>query len=344
MNRRSSMPTRKSVKRPNIVVMGGGTGSHNVLSGLRRFDCDITAIVAMTDSGGSSGRLRDEFGQLPPGDVRQCLVALAPDDRSGLLIRNLFNYRFDKGSGLNGHSFGNLFLTALTELTGSAEAAIAEAARLLNVRGTVLPVTLTKSTLCAHLMDGSVIKGEAQIDRRREKLEVPIDYVYLEPKALVHPPAADAILKADVIVIGPGDLYTSIIPNLLVQGIPEALKTSSAIKIYVCNLMTKRGETPSFKASNFLHELLNYLEAGTTIDYLVLNSAPVPERLLQRYAREGAHPVEVDVEACRSLGAKAVTAPLLSAATYLRHDPALTASLVLRIASGAEAGRRARRR
>ena len=161
--------------------IGGGTGSYNLLSGLKHRDCRLTAVVTTMDSGGSSGRLRDEFGHLPPGDLRQCLLALSPDDHSGMVLRGLFNYRFDKGNGLDGHSFGNLFLTALTEITGSAERAINEMGRLLNIKGRVLPVTLANADLCARLRDGSVIVGETNIDRRSAGSDAPIDYVYLEP-------------------------------------------------------------------------------------------------------------------------------------------------------------------
>ena len=211
---------------PKIVTLGGGTGSFNLLSGLKHRDCRLTAVVTTMDSGGSSGRLRDEFGHLPPGDLRQCLLALSPDDHAGMVLRGLFNYRFDRGNGLDGHSFGNLFLTALTEITGSAEQAIDEMGRLLNIKGRVLPVTLANADLCARLRDGSAIVGETNIDRRGGGNGAPIDHVYLEPSAAVHPPTAAAIEEADAIVIGPGDLYTSIVPNLLVEGVTEALARS----------------------------------------------------------------------------------------------------------------------
>ena len=241
---------------PKIVSIGGGTGSYNLLSGLKHRDCRLTAVVTTMDSGGSSGRLRDEFGHLPPGDLRQCLLALSPDDHSGMVLRGLFNYRFDKGNGLDGHSFGNLFLTALTEITGSAEQAIDEMGRLLNIKGRVLPVTLANADLCARLRDGSVIIGETNIDRRSAGSAAPIDYVYLEPStAKVHPPTAAAIEEADAIVIGPGDLYTSIVPNLLVEGVTEALARCRGVRIYVCNLMTKPGESDGFKASDFIREV-----------------------------------------------------------------------------------------
>src|SRR5947209_6409202 len=218
------------------VVIGGGTGIYAVLTGLRHYTSNITAVVSMSDNGGSSGRLRDEFGYLPPGDVRRCLVALASDADS-MLLRQLFEYRFEKGLGLNGHTFGNLLLTALTDILGSSDRAIDEAGRLLRIRGRVLPVTLTPTTLCARLTDGYEICGETDIDVRKDHHDVGIAEVYLRPHATVHPPVLEAIARADLIVLGPGDLYTSVIPNLLVRGVREAIAASDARCIYVCNVM-----------------------------------------------------------------------------------------------------------
>ena len=314
-----------------IVVVGGGTGNHTTLSGLKYEDCDLTAVVAMTDSGGSSGRLRTELGQLPPGDIRQCLVALAPDDRSSALMARLLDYRFNAGSGLNGHSFGNLFLTALTEITGNTATAIEEASRMLSIRGTVLPVTLSKSTLVARLKDGSSVVGESNIDQRSENLDVPIDYVYLEPKAYAYPPVLEAIETADAIIMGPGDIYTSILPNLLVEDVSEAIKSSNALKICLCNLMTKRGESDGFNASDFVNLIREYLGTTSPLDYLVVNSAPYPERLLQRYSSSGQYPVDVDLAECGKMVRNVVREPLLSAGVYLRHDPHALASTIMGI-------------
>ena len=244
----------------NIVVVGGGTGNHTTLSGLRALDCDLTAVVAMTDSGGSSGRLREELGHLPPGDLRRCLMALADDEVTSGLMRRLFDYRFSAGDGLNGHNFGNLLLAALTEVTGDTITAIEQAGRILGIKGTVLPVTLTKATLCARLYDGTELVGESTIDSRRENLDVAIDYIYLDPKAYAYPPVLDAIGRADAIVLGPGDIYTSVLPNLLVEDVAEAIKESPAVKIHVCNLMTKPNESAGFRTSNFLALLTEYLE------------------------------------------------------------------------------------
>ena len=303
-----------------IVVVGGGTGNHTTLSGLKYENSELTAVVAMTDSGGSSGRLREELGHLPPGDIRQCLVALAPDDESSALLARLFEYRFNAGNGLLGHSFGNLLLTALTEITGNTATAIAEASRMLAIRGTVLPVTLTKSTLEARLKDGSAISGEANIDQRKVKLDVSIDYVYLNPKAYAYHPVLEAIEAADAIVMGPGDIYTSILPNLLVEDVAAAINRSSAIKICVCNLMTKPGESHGFRASNFVNLIFEYLGTTSPLDYLVVNSAQYPERLLQRYGSLGQYPVEIDLDECSKVVREVVQQPLLSAGVYLRHD------------------------
>jgi uncharacterized cofD-like protein len=327
-----SGPRELRTAKPNVVVIGGGTGSHIILTGLKRHDVDITAVVAMTDRGGSSGRLRDEFGHLPPGDIRQCLAALAPEEHATLLLRQLFGYRFAKGSGLSGHSFGNLFITALVEITGSIDRAIEEAGNLLGIRGRVLPVTLSKTDLCARLTDGTVIVGEDRLDVRHEKVDVPIDYVYLDPHAYVNPAAAQAIREADVVVFGPGDLYTSIIANLAVDGVPEAVRASKARKVFVCNLATKRAESDGFAASDFVRVVREYLGADDALDTVLINSSPVPARVRQRYEAEGSFVVEADVEECRRLVPEVVCLPLASAGTYLRHDPERLAQAVVAIA------------
>ena len=314
-----------------VVVIGGGTGNHTTLTGLRKKGYDLTAVVTMSDDGGSSGRLRDELGQLPPGDIRQCLVALAADDGASVLLRQLFNYRFNAGEGLNGHSFGNLFLSALTEITGNAASAIAEASRMLSIKGRVLPVTLTKSILKAHLRNGSEIAGESHIDQRDKDLEVPIDYVHLDPRAYAYPPVLEAIEAANAIVIGPGDIYTSILPNLLVEDVAQAIKDSRAPKIYVCNLMTKPGESDGFKASDFVRLVCEYLSTTCPLDYLLVNSSPIPQRLLERYRGYGQYPVELDQENCQSTVSHIVEAPLLSAGVYLRHDPDALAETIMNI-------------
>lgn len=314
-----------------IVVIGGGTGSHTVLTGLKRLNCDLTAVVSMSDDGGSSGRLRDELGQLPPGDVRQCLVALADDDCASESLRRLFNYRFTAGNGLNGHSFGNLLLSALTDITGSPDAAIREASRMLRIRGVVLPVTLTDSALKARLADGSVIEGESCIDRRCGNSHLPISRVYLEPSSNAYPPVLDAIAQADAIIIGPGDIYTSILPNFLVEGVAKAVRNSPAIKIHVCNLMTKPGESDGFRASDFLRLLSRYLGVDKPVDYMVANDASLPEHVRRRYQLSGQHPVEIDEESCRALARNVVKAPMTAVGFYARHNPPALAEAIMGI-------------
>ena len=318
----------------NIVVVGGGAGNHTTLTGLRAGECNLTAIVAMTDSGGSSGRLRAELGHLPPGDLRRCLMALAGDDAASNLMRRLFDYRFAAGQGLNGHSFGNLLLAALTEVTGNTVTAIDEAARLLGINGAVLPVTLTRATLCARLEDGSELAGESAIDLRRDNLHIPIDYIYLDPKAYAYPPALEAIAQADAIVLGPGDIYTSILPNLLVEDVAQAINESPAVKIHICNLMTKPNESAGFGAANFLALLTEYLGTRQPLDFLLYNSAPFPPRLLERYAAEGQYPVGLDEAAALPMAGRIIRRPLLAPGVFIRHDPQGLAAAIMDIAEG----------
>ena len=319
------------MKRKEVLVVGGGTGNHTTLTGLRNEECNLAAVVAMTDSGGSSGRLRDELGQLPPGDIRQCLMALADESPRGNLMRRLFDYRFSSGNGLSGHNFGNLLLTALTEVTGNTITAIEEASQLLGIRGRVLPVTLTHSTLVARLENGGELSGESTIDLRRDNLDVGIDYIRLDPKAYVYPPVLEAIEKADAIILGPGDIYTSVLPNLLVEDVAEAINASKAVKVHICNLMTKPGESDGFKASSFVRLLMDYLGTSTPLDYLVFNSSPFPKRLLLRYAADRQYPVELDLEECGQIVREVVTSPLLASGVYLRHDPISLARTIMGI-------------
>ena len=318
------------MKKTNIVVVGGGTGNRTTLTGLKDQYCNLSAVVAMTDSGGSSGRLRAELGQLPPGDIRQCLIALSDETKSHLMSR-LFEYRFSSGNGLAGHNFGNLILTALTEVTGNTVTAIEAASELLGVKGQVLPVTLTRSDLVARLDDGTELSGESVIDLRRENLANSIDYIRLDPPAYAYPPVLEAISEADAIILGPGDIYTSVIPNLLVQDVSEAIVASKAIKIHVCNLMTKPGESDDFKASDFAKLLMAYLGTTTPLDYLIFNETPYPERLLQRYSLDGQHPVELDVDDCLRVTRKIVEWPLLAAGVYLRHEPSSLGKAIMSI-------------
>ena len=320
---------RMPMSNKKIVVVGGGTGNHTTLTGLRSRECDVTAIVAMTDSGGSSGRLREEMGHLPPGDLRRCLMALASDSAESNLMRRLFDFRFSTGDGLNGHSFGNLLLAALTEVTGDTITAIDEAARILGISGAVLPVTLTRSTLCARLVDGSELIGESAIDLRSDNLDVAIDYIYLDPKAYVYPPVLDAIAEADAIILGPGDIYTSVLPNLLVEDVAQAINDSDAIKVHVCNLMTKPNESAGFRTSDFLALLMEYLGTSQPLDFLLVNNTPVPPRLLERYAAEGQHPVAVDEPVSLTMVGRVVDRPLLAPGVFIRHSPTALAEAIM---------------
>jgi len=320
-------------KRPKFVVIGGGTGTYTVLTGLRDFPVDLTAIVSMFDSGGSSGRLRDEFGILPPGDVRQALLALSKLPVDKLILRQLLDYRFNNGIGLKGHSFGNLLLTALTGITGRIDLAIAEAAKILDVQGRVLPVSLDNCHLCARLEDGTIIKGETNIDIRRVRPELKILDVFLDPPAKIFSGAKKVILEADLIILGPGDLYTSTIPNLLVEGMPQILAKSKANIFYICNLMTKYGETQNFAVSDFIKEIQRYLgpAAKKLKKVLVNNYWRVPKNLLVRYYQEKSYPVKYDRKNCQKLGAEIVSLPLVSSGQLLRHNASKLAKAILNL-------------
>ena len=256
---------------------------------------------------------------------------MAADDGASAQLRKLFNYRFTAGESLNGHSFGNLFLSALTEITGSAATAIIEASRMLRIKGRVLPVTLTRSVLKACLVDGTEVVGESNIDQRSENLDVPIDYIYLEPKAYAYSPVLEAIEEADAIVIGPGDIYTSILPNLLVEDVAQAIKNSKAAKVCVCNLMTNPGESNGFKGSDFLRLVCEYLGTSQPLDYLIVNSVALPDRLRERYQTFGQHPVILDRENCLPMASHIMEEPLLLAGVYIRHDPDSLANAIMKV-------------
>lgn len=274
-----------------VVTIGGGTGSFVVLTGLKKYPLDLSAIVAMTDDGGSSGILRDELGVLPPGDVRQCLVALSQED---LLMRKLFNYRFDRGT-FKGHNFGNLFMSALEKITGSFDRAVEKASQVLNVRGKVIPVTLQKTTLCAKLENNKILRGQSEINRSKLLSKYKVKKLFVFPKANANPKAIKVILQADLIVIGPGNLYCSILPNFLIDGIPQAIKKSKAIKVYNCNLMTKKGHTDGFCVEDFVKIIEEYLGKGT-IDYVTFNTKKPSLQFLKKYAEEGSELVKFTKE------------------------------------------------
>ena len=256
---------RQRQRGPKIVTIGGGTGLSTMLRGLKHYTANITAIVTVADDGGSSGRLRRELGVLPPGDFRNCIVALADAEP---LMGKLFQYRFGQGSGLDGHSFGNLFIVAMSGITGNFETAIREAGRVLAVRGQILPSTLENVTLCAQLSDEAYVEGESKIS----EASLPIKRVYLQPeRPAAYPDAVKAILEADLVVVGPGSLYTSILPNLLVGGIAKALASTDAFRVYACNVATQPGETDGFRMGDHVKVLTEHLRPGS-LDVVLANS------------------------------------------------------------------------
>ncbi len=307
-----------------IVAIGGGTGVFTVLSGLKNRCKNLTAIVTMADDGGSTGLLREEFGILPTGDVRRALIALSRSDNK--LLAELFNYRFTEGKGLAGHAFGNLLLTALERLTGSFELAIKEAGKILAAGGEVIPVTTANTRLIAELEDGTIIRGERNIDIPRHDGQLRIKKISLEPRAKINPRAARAILQADFVLIGPGDLYTSIIPNLLVEGIQKALLKTKARVIYFVNCMTKFGETNGMRASDFLGAVLNYL-GREIIDYVAINKTRPAAGRLKPYTAERASFAEADLENFDSKPVPLV-ADLIRSKGLIRHDSEKIAKLL----------------
>lgn len=322
---------------PKIVVIGGGTGSSVALKGLRKHDVDLTAIVTAFDSGGSSGRLRDEFGHLSLGDIRQCLIALAEVSPETEAFRLATQYRFTDESSLNGHNLGNLFLSALTLMHSDIEIAVEMMSRMLRISGQVVPVALHQADLCAELIDGSVLRGESTIDLRR--YDPPsIKRVYLDRDVEPNGRAIKAIRNADAIILGPGDLYTSIVPNLLVSGVVDAINESSAKTISVCNLMTKHGETDGFTPVDFLREISSYL-GGRPVDVALINNAPIPLEVQQVYSSVKAEPVSLVEGTAAQLAEwslKQVCAPLTEVLIpvgedelRVRHDPDRLASSIL---------------
>ena len=310
-----------------IVSIGGGTGLSALLHGLKHASTpvDITAVVTVTDDGGSSGRLRREFDILPPGDIRNCMVALSEDEA---LLSRLFQYRFQAGSGLKGHSFGNLFLTDLAHITGDFALAVKQSSEVLKIRGHIFPSTSSNVELEAVLEDGSLVYGETKISRSRRHIST----IRLRPrdcKPLQE--TMDAIAAADLITLGPGSLFTSVIPNLLVSGIPEAIRASRATKAYFVNLMWQPGETTRFRASDHLRAIHQHA-GGKLIDTAVVNSGPIRPAARRRYAREQAEPVENDLAHIRSMGVQLVQADLVLQNEVVRHDPRKAAIVALRLA------------
>ncbi|WP_096202478.1 gluconeogenesis factor YvcK family protein [Bacillus sp. FJAT-45350] len=275
------------MKKKNVVVIGGGTGLSVILRGLKTFPVDITAIVTVADDGGSSGRLRQELNIPPPGDVRNVLVALSEVEP---LVEQLFQHRFENGNGLSGHSLGNLLLAGMTSITGDFARGISEISRVLNVRGKVLPAANRSIVLHAEMTDGTIVSGESQIPLAKKKIK----RVFLTPEKITPlQESLKAIEKADLIVIGPGSLYTSVLPNLLVPGISEEVKKAKAKKVYICNVMTQQGETDDYRASDHVQSLVKHC-GEDLLDYVIVNKQKVPHDMLKRYALEGAEPVVYD--------------------------------------------------
>ena len=312
---------RQLAQGPKIVVIGGGTGLSTMLYGLKEYTSNITAIVTVADDGGSSGKLREQFGLVPPGDIRNCLVALADTEP---LMSSLFQFRFGKAE-LKGHSFGNLFITAMTEITGDFEKAVKESSKVLAIRGQVIPSTLEEVGLIAEYADGSTIAGESKIAEEKK----PIKRIYLSRKDCEPTPeAVSAIKAADAIVIGPGSLYTSIIPNLLIEGVTKAILESKALKIYVCNIMTQSGETDSYKASDHIEALVAHAKSKL-FDYCILNLAQITPEFVEKYEEESACPVLADAEKIEEMGFSVVKENLVSTSDFIRHDAQKLARIIM---------------
>lgn len=328
-----------------VVSIGGGHGLSALLSGLRNYTrphrspegedesvIDITAIVTVTDDGGSSGRLRREFDVLPPGDIRNCMVALSED---GALLSRLFQYRFKGGRGLKGHSFGNLFLTALTDITGDFPDAVRSSAEVLNIAGRIFPSTDANVSLEAVLENGAVVSGETRISRSRRRIR----RIRLRPNR-VRPlkETLDAIARADLITLGPGSLFTSVIPNLLVSGIPAAIRQSGALKAYFMNLMSQPGETTNFTAVDHLTALYEH-SCNTLIDCVVVSNSRITPALRRRYAQQDSFPIICDKRAITGMGVEVIEADLVQKGSKVRHNPASIARVAVELA---QRGRRLR--
>ena len=322
----------------NIVVIGGGTGSFTLLSGLKEYASNITALVNMSDDGGSSGKLRDELGVLPPGDIRQCLVALAQAPQ----LRDLFDYRFEEG-GLSGHSFGNLFISAVEKMTKSFDDAINLASKVLRVQGRVLPITTDKSHLVLYDKTGTRTQGEFKIGNmdfgavRRPK-------IVLEPASKITDVAKQAILTADIVVIAPGNLYGSLAPALIVDGVGEALNKTKAKIVYVCNLVTKPNQTDDFSVEDYVSEIERFI-GWPVLDWVIYNTDEPTETMLRKYTKDGEFMVEFDLAKLRKAHYRAIGLPLIdteplkhgktdaisSARSLIRHDPDVIAREIVKI-------------
>jgi uncharacterized cofD-like protein len=333
------------LRKSNVVSVGGGAGLSRLLLGLKHYVGDpdpsdsispsspvigeLTAIVTVTDDGGSSGRLRDEFQILPPGDIRKCLVALSEDE---LLMSKLFQYRFSGDGDLNGHSFGNLFLTALTNVTGDFLEAIRLSSEVLAIKGRILPSTMADVRLIAELENGACIFGESLIGRS----PVRIRKISIFPESCDPlPETLEAIAKADVITLGPGSLYTSLLPNLLVKAIPSAIRQSPALKIYIANIMTQPGETLGFSTSDHLKAIIDHC-GGFSFDHVLCNTTPISEIQRRKYSEENALQIQNDIEDIKTYGVKLILKDLLAEGEKVRHDPLKLARTIFEIVLSTE--------
>ena len=340
------MRERTSSDPLRIVAIGGGTGLSSLLHGLKQVifgrdratesDIALTAVVTVTDDGGSSGRLRRNFDVLPPGDIRNCMVAMSEDEA---LLSRLFQYRFENGGGLKGHSFGNLFLTALTNLTGDFASAVQLSSEILASCGRIYPSTAANVSLEAELEGGRIVTGETRISRSVRRIRrIRLGPGPCEPL----PQTLEAIAEADLITFGPGSLFTSIVPNVLVRGIPEAIAASPAMKAYFVNLMWQPGETMNFTAADHVAAIHDHA-GGRLIDVALLNSRPLTTAVLERYAAQNARPVEHDVARLHEMGVKVMKVDLASESDKLRHDPAAAAEVAIQLARRSRQLRRPQR-
>ncbi|WP_058185620.1 gluconeogenesis factor YvcK family protein [Terracidiphilus gabretensis] len=321
----SSVEEIPSATRPlRVVAIGGGTGLSTLLRGLCSHVTspgtsepgqisDLAAVVTVTDDGGSSGRLRKDFNMLPPGDLRNCMVALSEEHD---LLAKLFDYRFRSGTSLEGHSFGNLFVAALTDITGDFGQAIQLASKILATRGKIYPVTTANATLIARMDDGSLVRGETNITASKRRIE---ELMLEPPDAAALPETLEAIAHADLITVGPGSLYTSLITNLLVQGIPTALASARGLRVFVCNLMTQANESLGLTASQHIERIYEHTRASI-FDYALVNVRPFTPETLARYAAEGASPIEADIERVEALGVKCIAGDFATEETFVRHS------------------------
>jgi uncharacterized cofD-like protein len=320
-----------------VVAIGGGTGLSTLLRGLRRHVsapgqpsgttsaiADLAAVVTVTDDGGSSGRLRQDFNMLPPGDLRNCMVALSEEEA---LLSRLFTHRFRGGDGLKGHNFGNLFVAALTEITGDFAQAVQLASKILSTRGRIYPATTANATLVANMDDGSVVRGETNITASRRRIvELTLD----PPGPAPLPETLEAIERADVITVGPGSLYTSLITNLLVDGIPSALGAARGVRVFVCNLMTQANESLNLTASEHIARIYEHTRTAI-FDYAIVNTGAFSADTLARYAAEGAAPIKADIERVEAMGVRCITGDFASEENVVRHKADRVADAVLEL-------------